>query len=149
MVYVVDDAQDYRFLVQQVFKLFLPQYPLRLFADGMDLIQAIESGNDLPGAELPKLILLDVDMPKLSGPQTLERLKQHTVWQSVPVVMMSNRMDDSFVSACYQRGACSFLVKPMDLGQLKQIMTLLCHYWLDLNKLPKSLVEPTAGSIDQ
>jgi DNA-binding response OmpR family regulator len=146
MIYVVDDAADYRFLVQQVFKLFLPQYPLRLFVDGIDLIQAIEDHNDSSRAELPKLILLDVDMPKLSGIQTLERLSQHAAWQSVPVVMMSNRTDNSFVSASYQRGACSFLVKPMNLEQMKKVMGLLCEYWLEFNRLPISLAATTVGS---
>ena len=149
MVYVVDDAVDYRFLVQQVFKLFLPQYPLRLFADGMELIQSIEERNDWSGAELPKLILLDVDMPKLSGTQTLERLKQYPVWQSIPVVMVSNRADDSFVCACYQQGACSFLLKPMDLVQMKTVMSLLCQYWLDLNQLPSSFLGATVRSADR
>ena len=144
MVYVVDDAADYRFLVQQVFKMFLPQYSLRLFADGMELIQLIEEHNAPTGVELPKLILLDVDMPKLSGTQTLERLWQYPAWQSVPVVMMSNRVDDSFVSACYERGARSFLLKPMGIDQLKQVMTLLCQYWLDLNQLPS--YSATVGS---
>ena len=143
MVYIVDDAADYRFLVQQVFKLFLRQHPLRLFADGLELIQSIEGRNDASGVEVPKLILLDVDMPKLSGTQTLERLQQYPGWSAIPVVMMSNRADDSFVSACYQRGACSFLLKPMDLEQMKQVMTLLCHYWLDLNQFPNSLIGPT------
>ena len=143
MVYVVDDAADYRFLVQQVFKLFLPQYPLRLFADGMELIEFIDAHSDSSGLELPKLLLLDVDMPKLSGPQTLERLSHYAVWESIPVLMLSNRTDDSFVSACYQRGAYSFLLKPMDLEQMKTVMSLLCHYWLDLNQLPN----PSVGSM--
>lgn len=143
MVYLVDDAADYRFLVQQVFKLFLPQYPLRLFADGMELIQSIEAPTDLSGAELPKLLLLDVDMPKLSGTQTLERLQKYPAWQFVPIVMLSNRADDSFVSACYERGACSFLHKPLDLEQMKTVMGLLCHYWLDLNRTGTAAPNPS------
>jgi CheY-like chemotaxis protein len=136
MVYVVDDASDYRFLVQQVFKMFLPQYPLRLFDDGMELIQHIEALNGSSAIALPRLILLDVDMPKLSGPQTLERLRQHAEWQSIPIVMVSNRAENVFVSGCYELGACSFLIKPVDLDQMKQMMSLLCQYWLDLNQLP-------------
>lgn len=143
MVYIVDDAADYRFLVQQVFKMFLPQYPLRLFVDGLDLVQSIKETDGSPRIELPKLILLDVDMPKLSGTQTLEWLRQQPAWSSIPVVMISNRAEDSFVSACYERGACSFLPKPMSLEQMKQVMTLLCQYWLDLNQLPKGPHNPS------
>lgn len=127
MVYIVDDAVDYRFLVQQVFKLFLSQYALRLFADGLELIQAIEQ----PTTLYPNLIILDVDMPKLNGYQTLERLKQNSVWQAVPVVMMSNRVDSGFIETAYQLGASAYLTKPMDLTELRKVMEQLCHQWLD------------------
>lgn len=135
-IYVVDDAADYRFIVQQVFNLFLPQYSLRLFTDGLELIQYIDGLKKAPEIESPKLILLDVDMPKLSGPQTLEQLNQYPVWSSIPVVMMSNRFDSEFVNACYQLGACSYIIKPTELDSLKKVMELLCKYWLELNQLP-------------
>lgn len=153
MLYVVDDAADYRFIVQQVFNRFLPGYPLRLFADGLDLVESIEwpadlaltdlpepervrSGQSTPGESTldqsrPDLIVLDVDMPKLNGFQTLERLKQHPVWQSIPVVMMSSRVSAEFSETAHQLGAHSYILKPMGLTELQQIMTQLCHQWLD------------------
>ena len=138
MIYVVDDAADYRFLIQQVFKRFLPQYSLRLFADGMELIQSIEQDADSslanrpsPDPALPGLIVLDVDMPKLNGFQTLERLKQNPSWQSVPVVMMSSRLESKFSEAALQEGATSYVLKPMGLAELQNEMTQLCHQWLD------------------
>ncbi len=146
MIYVVDDAMDYRFLVQQVFKRFLPQYTLRLFSDGLELIDAIEQSVDssptnLTGTELarPGLLVLDVDMPKLSGFQTLEQLKQYPLWQSVPVVMMSSRVGSKFSEAAYQLGANSYIYKPMDLTELQDVMTRLCHTWLDAQAEPPSL----------
>ena len=133
MIYVVDDAADYRFLVQQVFKRFLPRYPLRLFADGLELIQFINQSSDSPLADLPmpSLLVLDVDMPKLSGFQTLDLLIQYPLWQSVPVVMMSGRIETRFSESALQGGAISYLVKPMTLVELQQVMTQLCHQWVD------------------
>lgn len=133
MIYVIDDAADYRFLVQQVFKRFLPQYPLRLFADGLELIQFIRESADAPPVDspMPGLLVLDVDMPKLNGYQTLEQLKQYPTWQSVPVVMMSGRLEPRFSESALQGGAISYLVKPMTLTELQQVMSQLCHQWLD------------------
>lgn len=133
MIYVVDDAADYLFLVQQVFKLFLPRYAVRFFADGVDLMRYIDQ-SDAP--RLPSVIVLDVDMPQLNGLQTLERLKQRPGWMVVPVVMISNRLDDQFVMDCYKRGASSYLVKPLDINELRRIMELIGEYWVDLNRLP-------------
>lgn len=139
MLYIVDDAADYRFLVQQVFKRFLPQYTLRLFADGLELIQHVESLITAPlaseqawsGLTRPDLIVLDIDMPKLNGFQTLERLKQHPRWQAIPVVMMSNRSEPGYQTTASALGASSYLTKPMDITSLKEVMEQLCHQWLD------------------
>ncbi|WP_247234822.1 response regulator [Telluribacter sp. SYSU D00476] len=139
MIYVVDDAADYRFLVDQVFKRFLPHYPHRLFADGMELIQAIEiNGKRL---EKPKVILLDMDMPKLNGLQTLERLRQLPEWRTIPVIIVSNRLDEAFVRASYQMGANSFLPKPLDFEQLKSVMSLIGQYWMEINQIPCTSME--------
>lgn len=133
MTYVVDDAADYRFLVQHVFKKYLPQYPLCLFADGLELIQFIEGPSDSSSAEVtkPGLIVLDVDMPKLNGFQTLEQLKQYPLWQSIPVVMMSNRSEPGYQTAASALGASAYLTKPMDITGLQEVMEQLCHQWLD------------------
>lgn len=133
MIYIVDDLADYRFLVEQVFKRFLPQYTLRLFADGLELIQSIEQSSTLPLPELarPGLLVLDVDMPKLNGFQTLERLKEFPLWQPIPVVMMSGRWESKFSEAAYQQGVTAYILKPMSLTEIQDVMTDLCHQWLD------------------
>ena len=152
MLYLVDDAADYRFLVQQVFKMFLPQYSLRMFAGGLELIQYVEekstalpvalTESDLSSPDeihldvdhtdvaRPNLIVLDVDMPKLNGLQTLDRLKQNPYWRSVPVVLMSNRIDPEFKEIAYQLGAASFLTKPTDLLMLRDVLGQLCREWV-------------------
>lgn len=147
MLYLVDDAADYRFLVQQVFKMFLPQYSLRLFADGLELMQHVEEkslalsvmstepdpvGPDpsRTGHGRPGLIVLDVDMPRLNGLQTLERLKQNSYWQTIPVVIMSNRIEAGFKETAYQLGANSYMTKPMDLAVMKDVMGQLCREWI-------------------
>ncbi|MBO0952942.1 response regulator [Fibrella forsythiae] len=127
LIYLVDDDADFQFLVQQVFDLFLPQYRVRLFGDGADLVDVLDgvatSVDDLPG-----LIVLDVDMPRLDGFQTLAQLKRHPQWQSVPVVIMTNRTDLDYQQQSYQLGASAFVLKPMDLMAIKSLMTLLCEY---------------------
>ncbi len=70
-VYVVDDAADYRFLVQKVFNQFLPQYKVTLFSGGDALLQHLQTS-----PVHPSLILLDLHMPGMNGLQTLAQLKQ-------------------------------------------------------------------------
>ena len=138
-IYIVDDTADYRFLLQQVFTRFLPQYTVRFFSSGDELRQHLltvsEPGKSPAG---PDLILLDLNMPGLSGYDTLLFLKQHSRWQQIPVVMMTSTGSIEEVEQCYKAGANSFLTKPADFVQLKQVMETLCYYWLVLNKFPLS-----------
>ena len=129
-IYIVDDAADYRSVVQQVFRRFLPQYPLVLLADGQALVD--ELAQRAAGEPLPGLIVLDMDM-KMSGIETLNWLKQQPVWQAVPVVMMSHRSDADFQAASYRQGAVDYLSKPMDIRELAAVFTGLCAQWLDIS----------------
>lgn len=131
MVFIVDDGADYRFLLQQVFGRFLPQYPVRFFADGDDLRRHV-----LTGGERPRVILLDLDMPILNGQQTLRFLKQQPVWNRIPVVIMTSSADAGDMETCYEAGASSLLIKPSDFEQMRQNLGLICQYWLTMNRLP-------------
>ncbi|WP_080240700.1 response regulator [Spirosoma rigui] len=129
MVYMVDDGADYRFLVQQVFTRFLPQYTVIMFANGDALIDHLETSSIRPA-----LILLDLHMPGLSGQQTLTLLKQNPHWKSIPVVIVTSSSSAQDIQACYDAGANSCLVKPLGIDLIRQRLTLICDYWMDTNR---------------
>lgn len=131
MIYIVDDAADYRFLLQQVFTHFIPDYSVRFFPSGDALGQHVRADE-----ARPRLVLLDLNMPGLSGYQTLTLLKARTDWKHVPVVMMSHDEPDEELRQCYEAGASSFLIKPTDFNELKDLMQLTGRYWLGLNRQP-------------
>ncbi|CAN5219671.1 response regulator [soil metagenome] len=141
MLYVVDDEADYRFLVNQVFTRFLPQYTVRFFASGFELHEHILTESGSSGKEnraaRPGLILLDLHMPEFSGLQTLTYLKQHLYWRRIPAVIMSSSLSIEEKAACYDAGANSFLNKPTELNQLTETMKSVCRYWLEFNRSPK------------
>jgi CheY-like chemotaxis protein len=139
-LYVVDDAADYRFLVQQVFTLFLPAYRVHFFADGAELVGAMD-GLAAVNVDKPRVIVLDLDMPQLDGFQTLVHLKQHPYWQPVPVVIMSNRRDWPYQQESLRLGASAFVAKPMDLMAIKRAMTLLCEHTGNFGSLSDWLEE--------
>jgi CheY-like chemotaxis protein len=139
MVYVVDDGADYRFLLQQIFTRFLPGCRVQFFDSGDKLYQHVQTEDVYPvGQARPSLILMDLNMPGLGGFQTLKLLKQHPVWKVIPVIMMSNMGSDLEIKQCYDAGANSFLSKPGEFEKLKQLITEICQYWLDLNQLAYS-----------
>ena len=128
-LYIVDDAADYRLLLQQLFKVFLPTYSVQFYSSGKMFLKALPQLEHLPG-----LIILDRHMPGLDGHQTLLQLKQHPVYRTTPVIMMSAHASAFEIFDCYRAGANSFILKPSDFDSLKQTMSLVCNYWLELNQ---------------
>jgi len=125
---IVDDDADYRLIIQILFKRSFPQYANRFFSGGQDLLDALPQMN-----QLPNLILLDRHMPELDGHQTLVLLKQHQAYKQIPVVMMSAGPSAQEIDGCYESGANSFLLKNLDAVSLKDALSAICVYWLELN----------------
>lgn len=131
MLYIVDDNNDYRFLLGRVFNRFLPQYAPRFFADGDELRQLV-----LAGGERPQVVLLDLDMPILNGYDTLLFLRGQPDWRYVPVVVMTSSTAGDEKTTCYKAGATSFMPKPNGLDDMKRVMETVCTYWLTYNQAP-------------
>lgn len=130
-VCIIDDGVDYRFLVQQIFSRYLPTYSLSLFSDGRNFLDKLPQLD-----QLPSLILLDRHMPNLNGHQTLLFLKGHPAYKKIPVVMMSADASIEEINACYEASVNSFLHKSLSFELMKNQMTIVCQYWLEMNLKP-------------
>ncbi|HEY3343923.1 MAG TPA: response regulator [Anaerolineaceae bacterium] len=85
---------------------------------------------------LPRLILLDLKLPRLDGWDVLRRVKADPRTQHIPVVVLTSSSDQNDIARCYQLGANSFIVKPVDYDEFLQAARILGAYWLTLNHLP-------------
>jgi CheY-like chemotaxis protein len=72
-------------------------------------------------SELPSLIVLDLNMPRLSGTETLRMLKNHTVYRHIPVKIFSTSMNDIEKAHCLQLGAEAYIIKPIKFEQCIEI----------------------------
>lgn len=84
----------------------------------------------------PKVILLDLKLPKISGMEVLESLKNDSRTHNVPVVVLTSSREDPDIEHCYRLGANSYIVKPVDFDQFKNMIRNLGYYWLILNEPP-------------
>jgi two-component system response regulator len=78
----------------------------------------------------PLLMLLDLNLPGTDGRETLFHLRRHSLWRSVPVVVVSTSRHDQDVAGCYQLGAAGYLQKPLDLDAFAASMQRMADYWL-------------------
>ncbi|MDH3326405.1 MAG: response regulator [Gammaproteobacteria bacterium] len=108
--------------------------------DGVEAINYIFNGtadNKLP-LNLPELILLDLNLPKLNGLEVLKRLKNNEATAQIPIVMMTSSTEESDIKSSYALGANSYIRKPVDFGDFSSLISNLATYWLVLNRSPNS-----------
>lgn len=84
----------------------------------------------------PKLVLLDLNMPRLDGFGVLRALRAQRGGEGIPVVMMTSSGEERDIAQSYALGASSFVVKPADPRRLTETVVALCRYWIELNRIP-------------
>jgi two-component system, response regulator len=82
----------------------------------------------------PKVILLDINLPKVSGLEILHRIKTSERTRTIPVVILTSSKESSDVAAGYSLGANSYIVKPLDFDSFSRIMTELGLFWAVTNE---------------
>jgi two-component system response regulator len=85
---------------------------------------------------LPRLILLDLEMPKIGGHEVLRQIRDNEQTQLLPIVILSTSAEDRDRLEGYRLGANSYVRKPVDFAEFAEAVIQLGHYWLVLNEPP-------------
>jgi two-component system response regulator len=85
----------------------------------------------------PKVIFLDLKMPRIDGLEVLETIKKNEETKSIPIVILTSSKQDRDIHKCYDLGASSYIVKPVGFDNFTKAIAELGFYWLLLNEQPK------------
>ena len=107
-------------------------------AEALDLIFAKGSYSERSAEDLPKLILLDLRMPKVDGLEVLQKIKGDGRTRKIPVVVLTSSKEDKDIVESYELGVNSYVSKPVEFDEFTEAVSTLGLYWMLLNKPPGS-----------
>jgi CheY-like chemotaxis protein len=104
--------------------------------DGEKAIEYLFPEDKRERTPLPKLILLDVNLPKINGIEVLKRIKEDERMRIIPVVMLTTSNNRTDMEKCFKYSANSYIVKPLDFQNFINTMKTVAQYWLQVNSIP-------------
>lgn len=105
--------------------------------DGAEALGALFGESRPPaGQALPRLVLLDLNLPKIAGAEVLRRIRAHERTRLLPVVVLTSSAEERDLRETYSLGANSYVRKPVDFERFLDITGQLSRYWLEVNEPP-------------
>src|SRR6266700_5250258 len=134
-----DDPNDV-LLIQRAFQRSLVANPLQVVRDGEEALAYLSGQGLFADRErhpLPVLMLMDLKMPRKSGLEVLEWVRQQPGLKRLPIIVLTSSNQSPDINRAYELGANSYLVKPAGFDSLLELVKSLDMYWLVLNEKPE------------
>ncbi len=115
--------------------------------DGVKALDILLPGSEASGEEhsIPELVLLDLQLPKISGLEVLQRIRADDRTKRLPVVILTSSTEERDLFEGYNLGANSYIQKPVDFSEFLEAVRQLGMYWLVLNRPPPKSVDVVRG----
>ena len=138
-ILLVEDNQDDIDLTIRALRMHNLANEVKIVRDGaeaLDFLWGRGSYRDRDPGQMPQLVLLDINLPKLSGLEVLRQVRANEVTKLLPVVMLTTSKQDRDVLDSYVNGANSYVQKPVSFADFTKAVRQLGIYWLLLNEVP-------------
>jgi CheY-like chemotaxis protein len=138
-ILVAEDDPDDRLMIEEAFEESRLANEVTFVGDGEELLACLRREGDfaaLAGQPFPGVILLDLNMPRKDGRETLRELKADPVLCRIPVVVLTTSRAEEDIVRTYGLGVSSFITKPVSFEGLVDAIRVLCRYWIEIVALP-------------
>jgi two-component system response regulator len=139
VILLVEDDPSEVGLTRRAFEKHRIDNELVITEDGQDALDYLFGAGAYAGRDikiLPAVVLLDLKLPRVNGPDVLKIIRNHDLTKRLPVVVLSSSREDQDVAMCYDLGANSYIRKPVDFHKFVELVRTLGLYWLVLNESP-------------
>ncbi|MBE9093466.1 response regulator [Tychonema sp. LEGE 07203] len=137
---IANDDEDTRFLMQEAMREVRLAIKIEFVENGEEVLDYLYRRGEYAGSSnwhQPDLILLDLNMPRLDGRETLTSIRADPDLQQIPVAILTTSHRSGDILLCYRLGANSFISKPVTFEGLVEVMKILCEYWFEIVSLPR------------
>ena len=148
VLWVEDDADDVLLIGRAIRKAGLDRPALA--RDGQEAVAYLSGSGEYADRDahpFPSLILLDLKLPRISGFEVLQWIRERPEVRRVPVVMFTSSQEKADIDRAYELGANAYLVKSVDHEHLVEALKRVRNFWLDLNVNPTSPIHENAAPV--
>jgi CheY-like chemotaxis protein len=138
-ILIADDDEDDRFLIKAAFEECGIEMPLVFVQDGLELMQYLKNQGEYANTivyPLPSLILMDLNMPKKDGRESIHEIRSTAFLRKIPIIVLSTSNAPNDIKICYELGANSFITKPSSFEGLVDTIKSLKKFWFEIAILP-------------
>jgi two-component system, response regulator len=138
ILFIEDNPQDSELTLRALKKHNVTERCIRL-TDGAEALDYLFCRGKYHQREItntPKVVLLDLKLPKIDGLEVLREIKTDKRTKTIPVVMVTSSRQDNDMKTAYAFGANSYIVKPLDFHSFTETISFITQYWLNINKSP-------------
>ena len=135
---VVDDSPGYQYLIKTCFEKHRAKYHslITTASTGEEALQLLFS-DEVENRSLPDLVLLDWNLPKISGSEVLQRMKEHRELAKIPVLVFSSSSAGQDIHQAYASHANGYIVKPGTIELMEEVVEAIARFWIAIAQLPR------------
>jgi two-component system, chemotaxis family, response regulator Rcp1 len=137
---VEDNPSDIR-LTEMAFKKGRIMNCLHFVRDGEQALDYLYRRGEYENAERPHLVLLDLNIPKISGQEVLKIVKEDANLREIPICVLTGSKAEEDIVKSYKLHANCYIVKPVDLSRLVEVAQTIEHFWFQIVALPHEAAE--------
>jgi CheY-like chemotaxis protein len=128
-ILLVEDDEVDIMNVQRAFRKNNIKNPLHITRNGLEALEALRGNHPEVNIPSPRIILLDINMPKMGGIEFLTELRKHPELKSISVFMMTTSNEESDKIAAYDLNVAGYVLKPLSFEGFTEAVAILNHYW--------------------
>ena len=136
-ILLVEDNEGDVVLTLEALKEARLKNKISVVRDGEEAIEFLYKRNRYAHVEMPQLILLDINLPKMDGKEVLLRIKSDPDLKKIPVVVLTTSSSEKDILEAYNNYANCYITKPVDLDKFIDVIRTVEDFWISIVQLPK------------